>query len=163
MNGLLVKDQTSGNEWGSPPSARVYYRAQSVPEEQKQRMQLAEFADLEAQMNHFEEQHEKLIAEIRREYVIPSDASVLDFLRRHRQIAQVLVEALPHLRRFFANTVFSLRTKADESGWQMLYVSAIWPEEPGAALAALDRFDDAWWIANSYPSGNSITFTYKLV
>lgn len=45
----------------------------------------------------------------------------------------------------------------------MLYVKAMWPGEPRDALAALDQFEDVWWIANSYPAGTTLTFTYSLV
>lgn len=163
MNGLADFNQTSKTDWGPPPSGRVYHRSQPISHWSKPHIQLAELAELEAQMTQFENVYEELIAEIQRQYVMPADPRFLNFFRSHRRIPQLLMEALPYLRKFFANSIFVLHATSDENGWQMLYASATWPGEPSDALTALDHFDDEWWIANSYPAGMALTFTYKLV
>lgn len=45
----------------------------------------------------------------------------------------------------------------------MLYASVQWPGEPEDAMKALNAFDAAWWLNNSYPAGANLTFTYRLV
>jgi hypothetical protein len=163
MNGLLDYSQPTGSDWGSPITPALYDPFQEGAHQRPVRQQLANLIALEEQMARFEAEHALLVTEVRRYYVMPDELSVRDFLRNHRRIPPLLLEALPHLRRFFANTIFTLRATSDENGWQMLYVGALWPGEPRDALAALNQFDDAWWIANSYPAGTSLTFTYKLV
>lgn len=72
-------------------------------------------------------------------------------------------QALPHLREHFGNIVFALRATSDEYGWQRLYVDALWPGDSTDAFLAIDRFQDAWWIANSHMTAGHLTFTYRLV
>jgi hypothetical protein len=114
-------------------------------------------------MERYENEHLKLIDKIRSLYVMRDEASVSDFLRRHRRLLPLLADAEPRLRQFFKDSVLSLRTTTDEHGWEMLYALVQWTGEPDDALRALDAFDDAWWLANSYPAGSSLTFTYRLI
>jgi len=162
MNVEYELNQTSGYDWKQPSGARVYHR-QKTALTPPSRVQLSELAELEAQMERYEVEHSELINEIRRLYVIEDEASVSEFLRRHRRLSQVLVDAEPHLRQFFKDAVLVLRTTSDEHDWDMLYALVQWSGEPDDALLALDAFDDAWWLANSYPAGSFLTFTYRLV
>jgi hypothetical protein len=163
MTGLLENRQTSWNNWETSGTARMYHRQKPAPEPPSGRVQLSDLADLDSQVLRFEAQHDQLMGEIRRLYVMADERSVADYLRSHRRVPQLLVDAVPSLRRFFENAPISLLAKSDENGWDMLYATVQWPGEPQDALAALDRFDDAWWLANSYPAGTTLTFTYKLV
>jgi hypothetical protein len=162
MNVAYELNQTSGYDWNRRIGARVYHRQKPAPT-QSPRLQVSEFAELETQMECYENEHHKLIDKIRSLYVMQDDASVSEFLRRHRQLPQVLADAEPHLRQFFKDSVLSLRTTSDEDGWEMLYAFVQWAGEPGDALRALDAFDDTWWLANSYPVGSNLTFTYRLI
>jgi hypothetical protein len=162
MNVEYELNQTSGNDWSRRTGTRVYHRQKAAPAPPP-RIQLSEFAELETQMERYEDEHRKLIDKIRSLYVIQDEPFVFEFLRDHRLLPQVLVDAEPHLRQFFKNSVFSLRTISDEHGWDMLYSFVEWAGEPGDALHALNAFDDAWWLANSYPAGSGLTFTYRLV
>jgi len=96
-------------------------------------------------------------------YAIPADGSVAEFLDNHRALPEILLAAVPHLRRYFPNEVFALRVDSDEFGWQNLYVDVLWPGEAMEAVRLLDQFGDEWWMANSQPSGGALTFTYRLV
>jgi hypothetical protein len=162
MNVAYELNQTSGYDWSRRTGARVYHqqRAALAP---PPRIQLSEFSELETQMKRYEDEHRKLIDKIRSLYVIQDEAFVSEFLRDHRLLPLVLVDAEPHLRQFFKNSVISLRTISDEHGWGMLYAFVEWAGEPDDALHALNAFDDAWWLANSYPAGSALTFTYRLV
>lgn len=162
MNALFEPNQSSGYDWGTRAGARVYHRqkpARALPS----RNQVSELAELEAQMKRYEDEHRKLTDKIRSLYVIQDEETVSDFLRRHRQIQPALVDAEPYLRKFFKNSVLSLRATSDEQGWEMLYAIVQWEGDPVAAQHSLDYFDDAWWLANSYPAGSNLTFTYRLV
>lgn len=108
-------------------------------------------------MNH------QLRDDIRRLFVVADERSVFDYLRSHRRVPSLLIESVPHLRRLFGDAALSLRATSDEDGWDMLYATVRWAGEPEDALRALDRFDDEWWLAHSYPAGKSLTFTYDLV
>jgi len=161
MSGLLEYAQTSGNDWGRG-HAGMHGDLQESVDSPEPRQQLVAFARLEAQMARFEADHQALIDEVRRQYVMPVDSSVEELFQRYRVLPQLLIEAGSYLRRYFGETVFALRSTSDDYGWQTLYVDAIWPGKPNDAMAAIDAFEDAWWIVNSHRSG-SLTFTYRLV
>jgi hypothetical protein len=160
MTALLDFHQTSGNNWET--GGRMYHPQKPTPEPER-RIQLSDLADLDYQVVRIDAQHDQLMSEIRRLYVMVNETSVSDYLRSHRRVPPLLVNAVPQLREFFGNVTLSLFATSDENGWDMLYAAVQWRGEPQEALAALDRFDDAWWLANSYPVGASLTFTYKLV
>jgi hypothetical protein len=113
-------------------------------------------------MRRYEDEYCKLIDKVRSLYVMQDEGSVFDFLYRHRLLPPLLVDAEPHLRHFFKDSVLSLRTTSDEDGWEMLYALVHWVGEPDGAVHALNAFDDEWWLANSYSAGLSLTFTYRL-
>lgn len=163
MNGLL-DCQTSGNDWGAPPAEMLYQSFQqfaSKPEPKKQR---SIFKDLEQQMAQFEADHEAIVAELQKRYVLLNDPSVKGFFLTHRTAAELLIQAVPRLQEYFgAGTVFSLRTTVDEYGAQTLYAVVMWPGDVRDVRAALENFDEHWWIANSRRAAGDLTFTYELV
>jgi len=161
MNVAYEWNQTSGYDWRRSTDARQYHRQQSVDAGMPQ-IQLSELADLEAQMGRYEGEHRNLIEKIKSVYVLEDEVAVWEFLNTHRRLAPVLVLAEPHLRRCFGDAVLSLRSNSDEHGWEMLYTFVQWPGSPEQAMQALDAFDDEWWLANSYPAGSNLTFTYRL-
>jgi hypothetical protein len=126
-------------------------------------IQLSQLADLRSQITRSEEEKTEFAGKLGNLYVIHDEPSVLNYLRTHRRIPQLLVEAIAQLRLYFGNPPISLSTKTDENGWEMLYAAVQWSGAPKRALAALDRFDDAWWLANSDPASTDLTFTYELV
>ncbi len=105
----------------------------------------------------------QLLPNIRRSYVIEDEGSLTAFFRMHPHLPQLLIDAVPRLSRFFGNAAILLLVRADEDGWEMAYAIVQWPGEPDDALEALDRFDEAWWLANSDPAGTTLTFTYQLI
>lgn len=114
-------------------------------------------------MAFFEKEHRSAVAELERNYIFSQETHVKDFLRSHRTLPQLLMAALPHLRQQFGNIVFSLRAVSDDYGWQIMYVDALWTGQATDALAAMDRFEDEWWVANSSAAAGSLHFTYRLV
>ncbi len=109
-------------------------------------------------------EHEAAIEDVRREFMLPSDASVVTFLSEHRTIPQILLEAATFLKGSFgADTIFSLRAPVDESGSRTLYAVAIWSGSMQEVRTAIARFDDAWWVANARRASGYLNFTYELV
>ena len=122
------------------------------------------FEGLEKQMAEFAAQHEALLSEVRRQYVLPADTSVVTFLTEHRTLPPILLEAAPELRACFgAEAVFTLRAPIDDTGSQSLYAVAMWPGNVRDVRDALEEFDDTWWIEHSRQASGYLTFTYELV
>lgn len=164
MNGVL-DSQTSGNDWSRPSPEMIFqdYQgpvASAVPPNRQRSI----FHDFEQQMAQFEANHQAVLTEVQKSYVIPKDSPVRDFFKSHRTIPQLLTQAAPRLKEYFGvGTVFSLRTQVDEYGSQTLYAVVRWPGDVHAVRAALENFDDHWWIANSRQAAGDLTFTYELV
>ena len=119
--------------------------------------------NLERQIPDFAKQ-EGLLKEVRQHFVLPADSSVLYFLRAHRNIPQILLGAVSHLKACFGvNAVFNLRAPIDESGIRTLYAVSMWPGKFNDVRTALENFDDQWWIANSPQAAGYLIFTYELV
>jgi hypothetical protein len=157
-------EQTSGNSW--PPTLRLnraYRPPQGVlaPPEPKRDREILE--DFENQMAEFLVANELALLQVRKYYVLSSVSSVTEFLNEHRTIPQLLLQAHPHLRQYFGDTVFSLRTNSDEYGWEKLYVAAMWPGSVEEAMDALESFQEHWWLQQFSLSSGRLTFTYELV
>jgi hypothetical protein len=104
------------------------------------------------------------LIELRKDFQMPADSSVTEFLNEHRGIVQLLMEARMHLRDCFgSSTVFTLRAELDESGSRTLYVTAIWSGKLQDVRRALDQFDNGWWLSHAGQAGGYLTFTYELV
>jgi hypothetical protein len=160
----LLDDQVSGNTWKPSPRSAVYQDFQQVAIPAEPRVEREVLRDFERQMARFEAQHEADLAELRKQYVFPTDSSVVTFLRRHRTLPQLLRLAAPRLKAHFgADAVLTLRAPVDESGSRTLYAVTMWPGRARDARIALDQFDDAWWIANSRQASGNLYFTYELV
>jgi len=162
MNGLL-DNQTSGNDWETPIHAMLHQRGQDAPPMWPTAKQRSIIQDFEQQMEDFEHDYREHVDQVRKLYVLPSDTSVLDFLNDHRALPQLLIAAIPRLRRLFPDAVFALRATSDQNGWQNLYTDVLWPGDAIEALRLIDQFEDEWWIANSHFGRGSLTFTYRLV
>jgi hypothetical protein len=161
---MLDFSQTSGNDWTETPAAMLYHGFQETAQNYVPRVQLATFVDLEQQMARFEADHEALIVEIGRHYVMPAKSPVLDVFRSYRTIPQLLIEAVPRLWESFGiDAVFNLRVLIDESGSRTLYAVAMWAGSAKDVSIALDQFEDGWWILNSRQASGILTFTYELV
>jgi hypothetical protein len=162
MNGLL-DNQTSGNEWAPPVPAMQHERSQVSSVKWYPADQRFVLKDFERQMAQYEREYAEHLADVRKLYVMPSDTSVADFLNNHRALPQILMAAMPQLRKLFGDTVFALRATSDEFGWENLYVDTLWPGDALEVFGLIDQFSDSWWIANSAPARGALTFTYRLI
>ena len=151
---------------GIGPLISTSFQWPQKPRSPEPRQRAAIFVeDLEKQISESNgRHHEVLIQDLRKHYVLPGDSSVRDFLVAHRTIPQILLSAVSQLKTCFgANTVFTLRAPLDESGVRTLYAVAIWSGKLSDVRAALAKFDDQWWIANSPQAEGYLVFTYELV
>jgi hypothetical protein len=160
----LVDNQTSGNDWGLPNHAMLHEQPQESSSPALPHNQRLIFRNFERQMAQYEADHRVLVAEVRRHYVLPGDASVIDFFGSHRILPSLLLQAVPHLKEFFGpDTVFNLRAPIDEPGAQTLYAVAMWAGRVKDVRMSLDSFDEVWWIPNSRQASGYLTFTYELI
>jgi hypothetical protein len=164
MNGV-IGSQTSSNDWGAPLPFMLHQNIQDAhtPVTSEAARDQLFIGDLERQMAQFEKDYQATLPEVRKRYVLPTDSSVFEFLNDHRGIPQLLIDAFPHLQKYFENTVFALRATCDEYGWENLYVDVLWPSDAGDAIRLLDEFEDEWWLANCRTARGALTFTYRLV
>jgi hypothetical protein len=163
VNGIF-DNQTSGNDWTPVVGSMLHERQQDQPEPEIIGRHRNIIENLEREMSRYEEDHQTMVKEVSKSYMMPRDNSVQDFLHSHRVLPQLLMEALPRLQEIFGDaTVFTLRAASDEYGWQNLFVDALWPGDAADAYADLDRFEDEWWVANCHVAGGHLNFTYRLV
>ena len=156
--------QPSALYWNTPGAARAYSPYQEVPVSIAKAQETEILADAERQMAKFEEEHEATLRMVATQYVMPEDSSVQRFLRSHRTLPQLLIEAIPHLKRCFGElAVFSLRAPVDESGGQMLYGLVVWPGDVNQVRRSLAQFDEDWWIKHSRQASGRLSFSFELV
>lgn len=156
--------QSSGIHWPDRPPASLYQPLQAASRRPEFRQPAAILGGLEKQIAEFAPQHEAVLNHLRKHYVLPTGASVRDFLTEHRAVPQILLEAAPQLRACFGgNTVFSLRAPIDGAGSRTLYAVAMWPGKLRDVRDALAKFDNDWWMARAGQAAGYLTFTYELV
>lgn len=165
MQGIL-DNQTSGNDWSQSGQTNrsLLHEGQQQPWHLPGRVPAHGrfFAGYEQQMTRFDQGQTDALREIDVFYSIRNDAEIKEFLHSHKLVTQVLAEAIAHLMKHFEGCMFSLRLRTDEYNDQMLYAVAAWKDEPAKVIAALNALDDEWWLANSYPAGRHLSFTYDL-
>jgi hypothetical protein len=114
----------------------------------------------------FEQSQEHIrrgIEGLRMSYVF-TDEAVTQFLSKHRAFPGVLRDAVEPLRECFGvDKVFRLEVLRDEDGLSTFYVVVRWTGAPEEASAAIDRFDDGWWLKHMTPAVANLSFTYDLV
>ena len=163
MNGVL-DSQISGNDWSCPWPDMLYQVFQGPAPSAAPKKQRSILRDFERQMAQFEADHQAVLAEVQKNYVLPADSQVQDFFKSHRTIPQLLTQAAPRLKECFGvGTVFSLRTTVEEDGSQTLCAAVKWPGDVREVRTALEKFDEHWWIAHSRQAAADLIFTYELV
>lgn len=114
-------------------------------------------------MAQFQVEHQEIVDEVGKYYVMPADSSVTSFLESHRAIPALLLEAAPQLKKYFGTeVVVSLSTSSDETGSQALYGVVYWTGSIADVRAALAKFDEDWWLTRVAQASGYLTFTYEL-
>jgi hypothetical protein len=160
---ILQESQVSGIEW-HPIRPTLHQPGQLISRVHEVSQRLMILGDFERQMADFQVQHEAVVRDVQRKFVLPADTSVEDFLKEHRTLPQILLESVSPLKiAFGAQIIVSLRVPVDEWGARTLYAVAMWRDHARDAREALAKFDDSWWIANSQQASGRLVYTYELV
>jgi hypothetical protein len=93
-------------------------------------------------------------------YRIINKVPILVFLRDHSEITGALLNAPHEIRKYFANPSLSLEWMQEE-GEQYLSVTIISSQEALEKLAALDQFDNMWWLDQAVSSQRILLFTVE--
>jgi hypothetical protein len=113
----------------------------------------------------FLEGHRNSTSEIERlktMYRFKNAEDVQSFLSNHRSATSILIDALPQLQKWFGNDVaFVLETTREDNEQAILYAVTIWRGAAEGAVAALEHFDESWWL-DQPTQGLALTFTYEL-
>lgn len=119
---------------------------------------------LEAQMTSFSAKEEDDFERLRKEYVLVNASIVEVLLRNHRSLIDLLLEAVVHLRASFGtDAVIQLRLGFDEGDEPNIVCGIVqWTRDSQAARAALDAFDDSWWMNNVGKAFGRVVFDYEL-
>jgi len=98
---------------------------------------------------------------IKAEYVLRNEPAIAYFFSTHRTAATFLSSADGELKKSFGDdVVLSLEALAEENESSTLYAIAVWRGSAERAEAALEDFDERWWL--NQPLHPGITFTYEL-
>jgi hypothetical protein len=98
---------------------------------------------------------------IKAEYVLRNESPIAAFFSAHRTAAHFLLMAVAQLKKSFGDdVVFNLEALVEDNGSSTLYAIAVWRGSAERADAALEDFDERWWL--NQPVQPGITFTYEL-
>jgi hypothetical protein len=101
------------------------------------------------------------IDELKTKYVFRNEDAITQHIARHRATPAVLLNALPALRKHFGeDVVFNLEAVREDHDSTSLYAIVVWRGLTEGAEAALEDFDEHWWL--NQPSQPGLTFTYEL-
>lgn len=151
------QSQSSGHKW---PSAALNQTAFSPSATRGNAL----FENLEGQMARFQAQTDDLLAQVRKNFILPRDPAAESFLNDHKSLPEILIESLPALRAAFGESaVLTFNAPLDEGGSRTAYATVVWPGSLATAREALARFDDEWWIRRASTAFGRLTFTYELV
>lgn len=161
MNGQLA-EQTSGMNWGVAPGLMAHEYSQQVAVWERG-ISVSALPELEEQMRTFARTREEELAKLRKLYVFWDADQVEEFLRTHRALTEIFLEAVIPLRECFGiDAPLALDVTWEEGPPKVIYGLVVWRGERTAARAALRRFDESWWIDNSRRSAGKIVFDYEL-
>jgi hypothetical protein len=163
MNGLLISNQTSGENWDQPVYVMLHERMQTGSS-QPPISQDSIFENLENQMVQQESEFTDTLAKLRHEFIFSNVAPVQSFLTTHRALASILIEAVDYLKDCFGqDTPLALEIVSEEGPARAIYALALWKKDRAEARAALNRFDEIWWMRNLKKAGGRIVFDYELI
>lgn len=163
MNAQLLEVQPARDLWKRPSRVMLHEQHQggfaSVPAVQK-----SIFDDLERQMAAQQKEFEASMTMLRKLFIFRSGQSVASFLGTHRALIPILLEATTHLAHFFgADVPLALEILSDDESPNSINALALFHGSSTDAHAALDSFDQVWWMANMRRASGRIVFDYDLV
>jgi hypothetical protein len=79
-----------------------------------------------------------------------------------RELPKLLLEAVRPLRTSFGEKLLQLQANSDGDDI-FLKSTILWPGDAASARAALDNFDQSWWLDNCTRAHGHLIFDYELV
>jgi hypothetical protein len=80
----------------------------------------------------------------------------------HRGLPKLLLDAVQPLRESFGEKLLQLQANSDGEDVS-LRATILWPDSAESAHAALDNFDQRWWLDNCNRAHGYLVFDYELV
>jgi hypothetical protein len=158
-------DQAAGNDWAisSHPMLHEFMLVDAIRDIDFSYAN-SMFNDLDSQMRDGEPEFHSRVKLLRERYVFNNPEAVEYFLRTHRTVAPLLIEAAPQLARAFDNrALLALEVMAEDETPHSICALALWTHDVGAARAALRNFDKTWLADNLQAVNVGIIFDYEPV
>ena len=166
MSLLQNMDQAAGNSWIqqtlpmlhetiSPDLTRLVTPSSSAN---------SLFDAFEKQMHAGEAEFSNNLKALREKYIFSYVEAVESFIRTHRVIAPLLIEAAPQFASAFGGEApLTLEIMSDDEPPHSIYALAIWKGDATNARAALRTFDEGWLGRNFEAVGGRVVFDYELI
>jgi len=98
-------------------------------------------------------------------YGIPESqqSEIVSFLVSNSDLAQILLEAVPHLENVFGNAYRYLELEPDpDGGGDEIFGVVLVKSEPEQALELLRQFDEMWFSEVTKDTDNRLNFTVEI-
>ena len=160
MDGVI--EQQSAGVW-SPVVQAPVSGGQEMPAQERALRHKSVVDGWENQMADHERFFNASIDTVKRFFIFGS-TDVEQFLRSHRALVQILLDAVPHFKASFGDQrPLALEVITEDRPPQVIYALAMWDGETAKSRVALADFDQKWWLANSRKAGGRIVFDCQLV
>lgn len=88
---------------------------------------------------------------------------IVSFLVSNSDLARILLEAVPHLKRVFGNAYRYLEVEPDpDGGEEEIFGVVLVKGEPEQALELLRQFDEMWFSEVTKETDNRLNFTVEI-
>src|SRR5260370_655997 len=106
----------------------------------------------EQQMTQFVmDKQEEQLNRLRKDYVFDDPDRVRSFLKSHRSLSEIFIEAVPELKRCFGkDATLQIQVLWEEGTPRTIYGVVLWKDTLRSARAALQRFDESWWSNSDF-------------
>jgi hypothetical protein len=164
MNGLL-DSQTSSNNWGLAAQSMLHECIQADTQRRTNwSYDHSMFKDMERQILFGETEFQDTLDMLKSRFIFSNAEAVKDFLKTHRGLAAVLLEAAPYMAKAFGEkTPLALEIMPEDGLPHTIYALAMWRGECARSRNALNNFDESWLMRNLKKAAGRIVFDYELI
>ena len=160
---LSLTDQGPHLEWGKSPNRLRGYASEREASSTGKVPERKLIQRYEHQMLQFAAEWETEISKLKGEFIFDTPSTVTDYLKAHRALASLLLESVEPLRQSFGYDVpLKLQIRTDGNS-PILYATVIWKGPICSARAALEKFDENWWLENVRIAPGDVVLDYELV
>jgi hypothetical protein len=101
------------------------------------------------------------VSALKARYAFRNEAAIIHFCSTHAAATPLLADAAVELKRSFGqDAILTLECLAEDNEPASLYAIVVWRGDAERAEAAIEDFDDRWWLNQDAQPG--LTFTYEL-